>query len=407
MTLQGDAYLGNADERVGLTLQGRHQLITDENDFKGADLLWQWKRTFGYGSEMAFQSYYDYFHYESIIVDEMRKTVDLDFQVRHSWTNRHGTIFGLGYRYTRDRLDERFVTYSPQERGDDLWSVFLQDECAFLKNRLFLTVGSKFEHNDYTGIEIQPNIRLLYEKSDRMSFWAAISRAVRTPNRAEHNLINDALLPPPIENGLLVGTDEFESETLIAYELGLRILPDNRFSVDIAGFYNEYDDLRTIELRRTIPGILLEIDNKMKGSTYGVELALDWRVWDYWRLTGAYTFLNMHLNPDRDSTDSAAETHENQSPRHQMSVRSSLKVSERVELDGWVRYVDHLPGYDVPNYTTLDLRIAWKPSKQLELSLTGRNLLDRKHPEFGSDINIDVDTTEVERSVYGKLTWRF
>ena len=47
--------------------------------------------------------------------------------------------------------------------------------------RLRFTLGSKFEHNDFTGFEYQPTARLLFTPTNKQSVWAAVSRAVHTP----------------------------------------------------------------------------------------------------------------------------------------------------------------------------------------------------------------------------------
>ena len=144
----------------------------------------------------------------------------------------------------------------------------------------------------------------------------------------------------------------------------------------------------------------------MKGETYGVEVAANWFALDWWRLQAAYTYLQMQLHLDADSGDTMSESAEGESPHHQISFRSSTDLPMDLELDLWVRYVDNLPTQNVGSYITLDTRFAWKPHKQLEVSIVGQNLLDNYHPEFQPEI-VDTSPTEVERSVYGKITWQF
>jgi iron complex outermembrane receptor protein len=97
-------------------------------------------------------------------------------------------------------------------------------------------------------------------------------------------------------------------------------------------------------------------------------------------------------------------------PEHQFSVRSSLNLPWRAELDAGLRWVDTLhtdtgaiPA-TVPSYFELNARLAWHASEQLELSLAGQNLLHNHHPEYGPP---DPARAEIQRSVYGKLAWRF
>ena len=151
---------------------------------------------------------------------------------------------------TRGDLDTtEAVQFDDDDRRDQLFSFFVQDDITLLPERLSLTIGSKFENNDYTGFEIQPNIRMLWRADDRNTFWSAVSRAVRTPGVAEHDtqLIQQVIPGTPITEISFQGDDDFRSETLIAYEAGYRVQPHERFSADLALFYNQYDHLRTIE----------------------------------------------------------------------------------------------------------------------------------------------------------------
>src|SRR5262249_50664556 len=130
------------------------------------------------------------------------------------------------------------------------------DEVGLLNQRVRVTVGSKFEHNDYTGFEFEPNIRFLATVTNNQSVWAAISRAVRTPALTEEGLqLNEAVVPagfPPLNSPLPVveaifGSPLFKSEDLLAYEAGYRLQATSTFSADVAGFYNSYSNLRSAE----------------------------------------------------------------------------------------------------------------------------------------------------------------
>lgn len=54
----------------------------------------------------------------------------------------------------------------------------------------------------------------------------------------------------------------------------------------------------------------------------------------------------------------------------------------------------------------MDVRLGWSPADNLEISIVGRNLLDSAHQEFVPAF-VDTLPSQVERSVYGKITWRF
>ena len=52
----------------------------------------------------------------------------------------------------------------------------------------------------------------------------------------------------------------------------------------------------------------------------------------------------------------------------------------------------------------MDLRLGWRPSQFFEAAVVGQNLLDSHHYEFFS---LDSLATEVDRGVYGMITWRY
>ncbi len=398
LTLQGDIYNVNAGDR--LTVPIPPMTVNEKIDSKGVNILGRWKRALSDVSNLAIQVYYDRTDFSSKIAEEIRDTLDMDFQHQFLRGERHGLMWGFGYHFTRDNIDNSpSVIFTPDRRHDNLWSAFIQDDIAIIHDKLRLTLGSKFEHNDYTGIEIQPNIRLRWTPEISYSLWTAVSRAVRTPSRGETDVLTYIRIPSlPVTLPVFANRD-FDSENLIAYEIGFRIRPVDPLSIDVSSFYNDYDKLRTVEFT----GSQLNGDNKMKGSTYGVELAVDWRVMNTWRLAAAYTYLQMQLHDYGNSSDEGAE---GENPHHQVSLRTSMDLIENLELDLWARYVDNLPSQDVGSYVSLDIRLGWKPRKDLELSVVGQNLFDSQRPEFIPEI-VNSTPTEIERGVYGKIKWTF
>jgi iron complex outermembrane receptor protein len=330
----------------------------------------------------------------------------------------------LGYRYISDDIDNTLaLQFIPDSRHYDIFSAFVQDEIMLVEDLLHLILGSKFEDNDYTGFEVQPNARLTWTPQAQHSVWASVSRAVRTPSRAEDDVrIALAVTPPgiPYQNpGPLplvftaLGDRDFESEELIAYELGYRVRPMDELSLDVTAFFNDYDNLRTSKLAMPFPEpplspthmvLPMAAGNEDEAETYGVELAAAWRPSDWWRFQAAYTYLNIVLEADEESI--LVSGGEDASPHHQVSLRSTMDLPGALEFDLWFRYVDDLPGLDIDDYVTLDARLGWHPQKNLEISVVGQNLLDNQHPEFKPEF-LDTAPTEVEHSIYAKITWQF
>jgi iron complex outermembrane receptor protein len=285
----------------------------------------------------------------------------------------------------------------------------VQDEISIVPERLRLTLGSKFEHNDFTGFEIQPSARVLWTPGYSQTFWASVSRAVRTPSRAESDIRLNPAPPVPLPPGsiTILGNPDMASEKLIAYECGYRVQPINQLKLDLTAFYNDYDDLRTIE--PTMPGPVSpsKVANKLFGESYGTEVSATAQVTKRWRLQGSYSYLEVQLHRKAGSLDTTTEkTTEGASPRNQFFIRSLFDLGWNIEFDSTLRYVDVLPAPKIPSYLTLDLRLAWSPRKNLEFAIVGQNLLDDRHPEFAPTF-VGTQKTEVERSVYGTVLWRF
>jgi iron complex outermembrane receptor protein len=308
------------------------------------------------------------------------------------------------------------ITFDETARNDIYSGLFLVDKLHLLGGKMSLSLGTKVDYNSYTGVEWQPGVRSSYAINERNTVWAAIMRAVRTPSRTERTMdvmqvFPENFLAPgsPMLAGVLDHTSDFDSENMIAYEMGYRNKLTRDISLDLALFYNDYHELRSIEPTLS-PGsslIFATLGNRLTADSYGAELSGRWQVCDWWRLTAywAYAEMNVHANlPTGDIY--GEELIENDLPQNQMSLFSNMQLPWNLEFDGWLRYVDSA-GPAIPSYTTLDLRLGWKVSENVELSLVGQNLLDRSVLQTGQSTVLVTQLTEVERSVYGKVTVTF
>lgn len=389
--------------------------VTEDSEKSGFDLLGRWSETRDNGDNWSLQGYFDYFQQQEIPIDDENWTVDLDFQYELARNGAHEVTWGLGYRFTHDHVDndDSQTRFDPETRKDHLFSAFIQDQIHLMDDRLLLTLGSKVEHNDYSGFEFQPSVRALWKLEAGGSVWGSISRAVRVPARAEHDGTWDRFVVPASPPGMplpvlvRVQTDDsFDSEKLIAYEVGYRRQYSEEFGLDASLFYNDYDDVRgellltPIPMLGAVPPHIVQpvtISNDVKGDVYGMEISVDWRPSDSIRIQPAYTLHKLSFNDD---------TLEDGTPRHQLSLRSSIDIREDVELDLWVRYVDEIPASDIDSYTELDTRLAWEINPRVTLELVGRNLLSGSHAESIPE-EITTTSTEVEREFYLQTRIRF
>lgn len=424
-TFQGDLYSGVEHQTQRIPVLSPAMVRYDEDPVRvnGGNLLGRWTRTFSPDSELKLQAYYDHTSRETDYLGAVHDTVDFEGQHRIALGRWNEIIWGAGYRMSHDDLRGSFaISFDPPSRNDQLVNVFAQDEITLVPDHLRFTLGCKVEHNDYTGFEIQPGGRLLWEPNDRHSFWASVARATRTPSRAESDgRLYDQVIwrtPPILVGG--IGNSDLESEELLAYELGYRVQFHKRVSTDLALFYNDYNQLS--QFRYQYPawphGVLEDtpppthlwspvvFDDVLEGESYGGEVALNYQLTDWWLWRASYSYCNVDLAPLSNADGTTSTYHEGTTPRHQVCVRSLVDLPHNIQLDVTGRYVDELPAFQIPSYFTMDVRIGWRPRANLELTLVGQNLLDDRHPESSPSI-IRTQQTEVERSVYGKVTWRF
>jgi iron complex outermembrane recepter protein len=425
LTVQGDIYNSREGETLTTPTLTAPYSSTFENvgHYTGGNLLGRWTRTTG-DQSFSLQGYFDRTNYaDDNLFTDHESVFDVDFQHDFHLGDENEIVWGAGYRSIQDSNAPSFtVAVQPNHAQYNQFSMFVQDEISFLDSRLRFTVGSKFEHNAFTGWEFEPNVRLLGSISKSQSAWVAVSRAVRTPALTEEGLrLSDLVVPPgtpPFNSPLpvietVLGSTQFQSEDLLAYEIGYRVQATNSFSADIATFYNNYSNLRTAEPGTPfVEGSPIPTDvvfpfvasNKMSGGTWGVEPFFDWKALSIWKLFGSYSFLKMNIRKNSDSLDPTPDLPNGESPENQFYFRSTLELPKHIEQNLIVRYVSQLPSINVPSYTSLDGGIRWRPIPTLAIYFSGENWLNYRHVEFAPDF-VNTLPTVVGRSYNVGITW--
>lgn len=419
LTFQGDLYTGNEGSTIVHAILSPPQDVNVQRlaELSGGNVLGRWNHTFSSRSDTSVQIYFDRYTRSGPSFRELRNTIDLDFQHHLALGTRNDLIWGAGFRVSADRtvgtIDSTFI---PANRTGELFNVFLQDQITLKPNRLFLYLGSKLENSYFTGFDLQPSARLAWTPSTRRTFWAAISRANRTPSRRDTGL--DAVLaalPGPAEV-VLLGNPNRKSEHVIAYEAGYRAQPRDRVSLDVTTFFNTYNSLESAESlpplfdANSVPPLVvipLLLSNKMYGTTEGVEAFVNWKVTNEWTLGPGYSFLEMHLHTDSTSTDTTrAADGEGSNPGHQAQLRSHLELPRGFAWDANAYFVGRLPAQFVASYTRLDTQVTWRFAERAELSLVGQNLLSDHHVEFNDQFQ-SVNSSQAKRNIFAKFTWTF
>jgi iron complex outermembrane recepter protein len=437
-SLQGDLIDGYAGQTTRFPIPEMPYLRStdEETQMANINMLARLERTLSSSADFSLQFYYDRSKRMDSTADVKTDAFDIDFQHRRALGVRHQLSWGAGYRLDRDNLQPSFkLGFVPQERSTHLFSAFVHDELTLIRERLRWALGAKLEHNGYTGFEYQPSTRLLWTPTPHQTLWAAATRAVRTPARSDSDVRlafrffpsqpADPDAGPPI--GLFFhGEGGIVSEKMRAYELGYRAHPTDALLFDFAAYYNDYDDLRSVDMGKLEPRIdgptpyvanPLRTDNSMTAVAHGIEMAAEWQLAKKrGRLRASYTYTELDIDvregglPDGPASESVP-------PTHQGYIWSSLNLSSVLQLDAIMRYVGeinapawtagpqynpYLPDRNIDSYFELDLRLAWRLTPRVELDINGQNLLAAHHPEF-VDFFLDTRPSETQRGVYSSV----
>lgn len=404
LTLQGDAYYsGHIGEFTpNAPVPGENIVfVSDIRDVHvggGNILLRLSQEDDDYG--WSFQTYYDHRERLTNLTFKIKRDVfDVDWRHYFLLGDANKIIWGLGARVIRDSTEDGSqLLMRPQGRTLTTYSAFVQDTITLVPDRFYAMIGSKFENNTYTDFEMQPSARLWWTPDKNNTLWASISRAVRIPSRSERDgmivfgYIDSGLLTGgPLTGDIIplgvAGNSELEAEELTAYEAGYRTRVSDKLTIDAALFYNDYNNLIYV------PSVIEPFNNDGFGESYGGEIALTWQVADNWKLQGSYSYVNVQIHGPVLPTD------EGNTPHNMVKLNSQLDLTDDLEFNAGLYYVDNIPSQMIDSYIRLDVGFTWRPTANFELSVWGQNLLDSQHPEFS--------TSEVPRSFYVMGTFRF
>ena len=416
-----DAYSGRVDQAFTFLLADEPPYIRDLDSttpVAGGHALLRWTRARSADSEFSLQTYYDYSRRDEKLITGDLHIYDIDFQHRHRFDTRQEIVWGAGYRLHRDDFSKSIITsFSPSERSYGTASAFAQDQVTLAPHQVQLILGAKLEHDDFTGYAFQPNMRLLWTPNERQTLWAAVSRALRAPSRADHDLVvRLAIIPAQDGPDIHVtnfGNKRFRPEEARSLEFGYRARWRDNALFDATAFYTLYDDLRTSEPELPYPdpqdpqGRLIApivFANRMGATTRGIEIALDIRPWTTWRLRTAYSYIKLDIELDAKSSYTAGLLWEGIAPAHQFSLRSSNDLPWGFALDIGARFVDDIPGAFTKSYVGANTRLSRQLTNGLEVALFAHDLLYASRSEFRAPHG-PTRPGDVQRGFQFSLRW--
>jgi len=383
-TLQGATYRGSLDTAFPRDLK-----------ISGTNLLGRWNRTLASGGATQLQAYFD--RNDRDIPNSIRqrlKIYDVEFQHEVGGLEKHNLVWGINHRGANDQVTNRPTTaFLPADRDLHWTSVFVRDEFALRDDRFKVIGGLRVEHNSYTGTEVMPTLRFTWKPSAAQLLWIAASRAVRTPSRFDRDFFR-------FGQSRLLGGPDFRSEVANVYSVGYRSQPSPRFSYSMTVSHHDYEHLRSFE---RLPSGDFVIGNKMEGDATSLEAWGVVQLTERWRVSAGGAWLDQSLRLKADSTDPVGVRGAGNDPEYHWILRSSLDLPGQLELDTSIRHVAALPNPHVPAYTAIDARLGWRPNDRFELSLTGQNLFDEQHVEFGTT----TTASQIEREFRVAIRWMF
>jgi iron complex outermembrane recepter protein len=417
---QGDMYYGVYDEN------NVKDLIKDKNDpsfingiklnrviKKGGNILTRWNYNQSLASRMSAQFFYDALQEnQSLNRSVNSETFDWDFQHVLALNAAHELTWGLNYRLSLVQLKPfqgedilGKTEYFPRTFQNNRFSAFVQDKWRW-GDDVEITFGSKFEHHNNNNFEVEPSLRVLWKAAKQHRVWAGVSRVVRLPSVTD--LTADISSKEDTSTGDLIKAFKFKqfeklsSDEIISYELGYRYWNSDKFSFDVAAYYNENEShlIANSEFNDWFPSQAIK-----KSTTLGLEAAIVWRPLDWARFQLSSSFMDFAIKSIQLPLNNSIPTN----PRFLVAFRGSFDITPAVELDFWLRYDDPVSGIDaeqaIPSYVTLDARLAWKPNKNLELAFIANNLNDSQHPEFYDGIS--KNPLQVERMFWFQGSLKF
>lgn len=366
-------------------------------NFRQMDLLGRWEHS-GARATSRVQVYVDHQRRDQPPqgVGLELTTYDVEFQQSLRAGSRHAIVWGLGRRFNDYEVENTpTLSVQPPGRGLSLTNVFAQDTIT-LGDHFNLTAGVKFERNSFSGWSTLPDLRLAWTPDDRTVIWTKAARAIRSPTPFDVDVVEriDGVNP------FLVGNADFRTEKVDAFEMGYRSQPHASVSWSLSAFYNEYDDLRSIEVT-PVTFLPLRWGNGMEGHTYGVDVWAEWQVAPWWRLSPGFRWLHKSLEFSAGSSGIGGVAQAGNDPKARGALKSSMSW-RRITFDTMLRYVDELPEPANPDYYELNARLGWKMSDALELSVSGFNLLESRHYEYPAPTG-----QAIRRSVHADIRWNF
>ena len=425
-SVQVNAYQGTSGQEFSLPdncatcASGATFAANGDEDVVGGNFLFNFNKEFNSSKHLDVNATFDIVERKNAVLEQDRASYQFDAQYNYVFNNRNKFITGLEYRGITDSLKElsiansdstqvnQYLDYTPNSLTYNTTSAFFSNKTTLVNRYLYLTLASRFSYDDFSKEQVQPTAKLSYLVNNNNHFWISISRASRTPTRAERGLSafgaflggNDIFQQ---------GSNDYQEEKVTSYELGYKFNIYEKFLFDISSFYSKYKDARAFIGTSATE---VQATNNGEADSYGLEASLKWDILKNWQMSGDYSFLQIHADlleagayPFNDHLNNEVN-----SPEHQISLRSNWNITDRLRLDNIYYYVDGLDHYSsttapIDSYNKFDSQVSYNVNDELTFSLIGQNIFDKRHQEFFKALY--GERKEVGRYVAFKINYKF
>ena len=356
------------------------------------------EKNFTNESSIQFSAYYNHMVRNMMLYEvEKEDRYDIDSQYTHYFNPYNRLTLGAGYRYICDNINpDKIFSFNRTSWSRSVTSGFIQHKWSLVPDYIIIKVGSKFEYNEFTGFEKQPGFKVLWLPSKGHAIWGSVSQAVHTPARIDLNADMQT------QASWKKGNPDLESEKLTAYEIGYRTTAIKDIYIDISTFYNIYKKLRRMVNENDY---VIIPDNQMDGETYGGELVFNWDVLmdttyiHKWTLSNSWSFIRMNIHQLDKKFSNTEELNEGNYPRNMVSCFSKMDITDCLQLDIALHYIEALSAFEAPTYIKTDFHLSYQLSDNIQCQLIGQNIQDPAHPEFFN--------FESKRLIFGKLVFQY
>ncbi len=276
------------------------------------------------------------------------------------------------------------------------YALNIENEYRF-NDQLIFSLGGRCEyysHLDFLGLG---RGSVIYKPVDDQSIRFTIANGYYIPSLFQHT--NQGTAYP-----FALGDSSVEEEKIISYELAYYNQLTKKLKLNAAIFYNDYQDL--IDNTQSGP-----MKNVADGYQYGGELGLDFIVTDWLTGFANYAYQNIHRQ-DFDNMHVDPEHKVNCGLRSKFGKWSTNFIFHYVDSYHEI-YLTSNPVFGlvspgpskVKAYTTVEARIAYAPTDNLELAIAAYNLFNDSHYESNTDDYHTAD--EIGRRITGSISYKF